>query len=193
MKEKELLLHICCAPCGAGCVNRPEMISPEREVALFFSNSNLDSEEEFDKRLECVRQLAEHFNLLLIVDPYDHEAYLRAVSGLENEPEGGARCKKCFEFNLRRSAEMAAARGSAFATTLTVSPRKSSKILFDVGAAWDDFEKIDFKKKDGYLTGVRFAAEQGYYRQNYCGCEFSRRRENSNSNGHDDARKQKGE
>lgn len=175
MSEKDLLLHICCAPCGGGCVNRQEMISPDRKVTLFYSNSNLDSADEFEKRLACVRQLAEHFKLELVVDPYDHEAYLAAVAGLENEPEGGARCRKCFEFNLRRTAEMAAESGRAFATTLTVSPRKSSKVLFEIGSQWEDFEKIDFKKKDGYLTGVRFAAEQGYYRQNYCGCEFSRR------------------
>lgn len=176
MKEKDLLLHICCAPCGGGCVNRQEMISPERKVTLFYSNSNLDSAEEFEKRLECVRKLAEYYDLELIVDPYDHDAYLEAVSGLEDEPEGGARCRKCFEFNLRRTAETAAKNGSGFATTLTVSPRKSSRVLFEVGSQWDDFEKIDFKKKDGYLTGVRFAAEQGFYRQSYCGCEFSRRR-----------------
>ncbi|MBR2345160.1 MAG: epoxyqueuosine reductase QueH [Lentisphaeria bacterium] len=170
----DLLLHICCAPCGGGCVNRPEMINPERKVRLFFSNSNLDSAEEFERRLACVRQLAEFFRLDLIVDPYDHDAWLRAVDGLESAPEGGDRCRKCFEFNLRRTAGEAAGK-CAFATTLTVSPRKSSKVLFEIGSQWENFEPIDFKKKNGYLLGTRFAAEQNFYRQNYCGCEFSRR------------------
>jgi predicted adenine nucleotide alpha hydrolase (AANH) superfamily ATPase len=88
-----LLLHICCAPCGGGCVNRPEMISPERRVVLYYSNSNLDSREEFDRRLLPVRRLAEFYGLELLVDPYDHEAWLAAVAGLEDEPECGKRCR----------------------------------------------------------------------------------------------------
>ena len=168
-----LLLHICCAPCGGGCVNRPEMIAPGREVALFYSNSNLDSQEEFGKRLAPVKFLAEYYHLPLIVDPYDHQAWLAAVKGLENEPECGIRCLKCFKFNLARTA--AAAGNMAFATTLTVSPRKSSRAIFEIAGQWENFEKLDFKKKDGYLTGSRFAREHGFYRQNYCGCEFSRR------------------
>jgi predicted adenine nucleotide alpha hydrolase (AANH) superfamily ATPase len=110
--------------------------------------------------------------LKLIVDPYDHEKWLDAVRGLEDEPECGKRCRKCFEFNLKRT--KMAAKNMGFATTLTVSPRKSSKVLFDVGFQWENFEAIDFKKKNGYLLGTRFAAEQQYYRQSYCGCEFSR-------------------
>lgn len=156
-------------------MNRPEMISPERKVKLFYSNSNLDCAEEFERRLACVRLLADHFSLELIVDPYDHAAWLQAVRGSEDAPEGGERCRRCFEFNLRKSAEAAKKSGAAFATTLTVSPRKSSKVLFEIGSSWQEFEKIDFKKKDGYLLGTRFAGQQGYYRQDYCGCEFSRR------------------
>lgn len=175
MENRELLLHICCAPCGGGCVGRPEMVSPERRVRLFYSNSNLDTPEEFARRLAEVRKLADLFGLELEVDPYDHAAWRSAVAGCEDAPEGGIRCRKCFEFNLRRTAERAARLGCGFATTLTVSPRKSSRTLFEIGARWADFEPVDFKKKDGYLRGVRLAAAQGYYRQNYCGCEFSRR------------------
>ena len=169
-----LLLHICCAPCGSGCVNRPEMIAPGREVTLFYSNSNLDSQEEFDRRLAPVKFLAGYFHLPLIVDPYDHQAWLAAVKGFESEPECGKRCLKCFRFNLDRT-RMAAAGKMAFATTLTVSPRKSSRAIFEIGEKWEEFEKIDFKKKNGYLIGRNFAREHDLYRQNYCGCEFSRR------------------
>lgn len=173
-----LLLHICCAPCGGGCVARPEMISPDREVTLFYSNSNLDSIEEFEKRLAPVKFLADFFHLKLIVDPYDHEKWLDAVRGLEDEPECGKRCRKCFEFNLKRT--KMAAKNMGFATTLTVSPRKSSTVIFEIGSQWENFEKIDFKKKNGYLTGRNFALEHGFYRQNYCGCEFSRRQAEQN-------------
>ena len=121
----------------------------------------------------CVRHLAEFYHLPLIVDPYDHQKYLEAVAGLETAPEGGARCRECFRFNLSRCA-LAAGTG-AFATTLTVSPRKSSRVIFDIGSNWKNFEAIDFKKKNGYLLGRNFALEHGYYRQDYCGCEFSRR------------------
>lgn len=170
-----LLLHICCGPCGGGCVGRPEMIDPARLLALYYSNCNLDSREEFERRLHPVEILARHYQLELIVDDYDHEAWLEAVSGLENEPECGRRCRKCFEFNLKRTAELAAKRGENFATTLTVSPRKSSAAIFAIGAELPGFEAIDFKKKNGYLIGRNFALEHGFYRQNYCGCEFSRR------------------
>ncbi len=171
-EKQDLFLHICCAPCGGGCVKHPD-IARNCEITLFYSNSNLDSADEFEKRLHEVRRLADFYGLKLIVDPYDHEAWLQAVSGLENEPEGGARCRKCFEYNLKRTA--AAANGRIFATTLTVSPRKSSAVIFEVGGKWRTFEKIDFKKKYGYLTGRNFAREHDFYRQNYCGCEFSRR------------------
>jgi len=170
-----LLLHICCGPCGGGCLGRSEMIAPERQVTLYYSNSNLDSAEEFERRLEPVERLAEHYGLQVVVDPYDHEAWLEAVSGFEYAPEGGERCRRCFEYNLARTAALAEERGENFATTLTVSPRKSGKVLFEVGGKWDNFEAIDFKKKNGYLLGRNFALEHGFYRQNYCGCEFSRR------------------
>lgn len=170
-----LLLHICCGPCGGGCLGRSEMISPDRKVTLYYSNSNLDSAEEFERRLAAVKELAEYHGVDVIVDPYDHAAWLAAVSGFEDAPEGGERCRRCFEYNLARTAESAEARGEKFATTLTVSPRKSSRVLFEIGGKWGDFEAIDFKKKNGYLLGRNFALEHGFYRQNYCGCEFSRR------------------
>ena len=92
MADKSFLLHICCAPCGGGCVERlkrEENITP----VLYYSNSNLCSKEEFDRRLESVKRLAEARGLRLEVDPYDHGAWLKAVSGLENAPERGARCE----------------------------------------------------------------------------------------------------
>ena len=168
------LLHICCAPCGGGCVERlkdEENISP----VLYYSNSNLCDAEEFERRLESVRVLAEKYGLRLEVDPYDHNSWLQAVAGFENEPERGARCAKCFAFNLERAAQFARKIEAQFATTLTVSPLKSSQTIFAIGEDMPGFQPWDFKKKNGYKRSCEIAAELGFYRQNFCGCEFSKR------------------
>ena len=164
MKNK-LLLHCCCAPCAGGCVGHP--VLAERELLpelLYFSNSNLDSAEEFERRLACVRKLGEKFNISVAVDPYDHEAWKQAVAGLESAPEGGARCRKCFEFSLSRAAAAAERNGFKFATSLTVSPRKSSSTIFAVASGLTGFVPLDFKKKNGYLNGTKLAKELGFYR-----------------------------
>ena len=174
-KNTLLLLHICCAPCGAGCINHPFLNTGDRrELILYYSNSNLDSADEFQRRLEYVRKLGKLYSIPVEVDPYDHEAWLQAVKGLGSAPEGGGRCRRCFAYSLARTAGRAKELGCNFATTLTVSPRKSSRIIFETGQQWPEFEPLDFKKKDGYLTGTRLAGEQNFYRQNYCGCEFSK-------------------
>ena len=166
-----MILHICCAPCGGGCVERLQ--EEKRTPVLFYSNSNLNSREEFERRLESVKRLAELRQVELVVDPYDHEAWLQAVAGFEGEPEQGERCRRCFGFSLSRSA--AFAEGRPFCTTLTVSPRKRSKVIFETGSAWDNFVPEDFKKRDGYRRSCEIARQNGFYRQNYCGCEFSLR------------------
>ena len=172
--QKKLLLHICCAPCACGCLEKIK----DREVTLYFSNSNLSSREEFEKRLENVRFFAEKFQFPLIVDPYDHDAWLKAVSAVpdyETVPERGPRCTECFRFNLSRTAEKASELGMNFATTLTVSPHKNSRLIFSIGSAFLHFEAIDFKKNDGFLKSMRLSKELNLYRQNFCGCEFSLR------------------
>ncbi len=169
----DLLLHICCAPCGGGCVER--LLAEGRTPLLYYSNGNLASGEEFERWLDSVKVLAKHFGVPLEVDPYDHAAYLERVAGLENEPERGLRCRECFRHNLGRAAKRAAELQLPFATTLTVSPHKSSALIFEVGGAWEHFEPIDFKKRDGFLHSNRIARELGFYRQQFCGCEFSRR------------------
>ncbi len=171
MKESGLLLHVCCAPCAAGCVER--LIEQGRRVVLFYSNSNIATAAEFERRLDSVRQLATIFKLPLEVDPYDHGAWLREVAGLEREPERGARCPVCFGFSLGRAAARAAELGVNFATTLTVSPHKSSRMIFEVGGVYDNFEPWDFKKRDGFRRSRELARLYGFYLQNFCGCEFS--------------------
>jgi predicted adenine nucleotide alpha hydrolase (AANH) superfamily ATPase len=166
-----MILHICCAPCGGGCVERVK--GQGKEVVLFYSNSNLNSAEEFERRLASVKQLAAEQQIEVVVDPYDHEAWLEAVRGLENEPEQGERCKRCFRFSLSRTAAFAKER--EFCTTLTVSPKKRSKVIFEIGSEWEQFVPEDFKKRDGYRRSCEIARQSGFYRQTYCGCEFSQR------------------
>ena len=187
----KVLLHTCCGPCASACV--PALRDLGNEVALFFSNSNIDTEAEFEKRLTNARKLAEADGVELVADSYDHEDWLEKVAkGFEDAPEKGARCARCFRYSLARTAAWAVERGyEAFTTSLTVSPHKVSPMVFEAGAdaAWGvsakdcggsataapKFLPVDFKKKDGFLRSLRRAAELGLYRQSYCGCEFSRR------------------
>ena len=187
----KVLLHTCCGPCASACV--PALREQGHDVALFFSNSNIDAEDEFEKRLDNARILANAEGVELVADAYDHSDWLEKVAkGFEDEPEKGARCARCFRYNLARAAAYAAAHGcEAFTTSLTVSPHKVSPMVFAAGddAAWavsakdcggsaaaaPKFLSVDFKKKDGFLRSLRRAAALGLYRQSYCGCEFSKR------------------
>ena len=168
---KRILLHTCCGPCATHCV---DVLRREWDVSLFFANSNIAPRDEYETRLAAARQLAERLGLPLFVDPYDHAAWLEEIRGMENEPEKGARCARCFAFNLRRTARHAGQNGfDAFTTTLTVSPHKDSASLFRVGEEWESFLAVNFKKADGFRHSLRLAAEYDLYRQDYCGCEFS--------------------
>lgn len=145
----------------------------------FFSNSNLDSSEEFEKRLTALRTAAQHFRMPApLVDPYRHANWLRFVARLEpgyaTAPERGRRCQACFQWSLARTAAMAARLRCAFATSLTVSPHKNSKLLLTLGGKYPHFSPWDFKKQDGFLRSIILSKELGLYRQNYCGCEFSK-------------------
>ena len=172
----KVLLHVCCGPCASACV--PRLRGMGHEVTMFFANSNIDTEEEFEKRRAAAAGLAAADGVEMAVEPYDHAGWLREVAaGFENEPEKGARCARCFRYNLAATARHAAANGfDAFATSLTVSPHKVSEVVF---SASDDprFMKEDFKKRGGFAESLRRSAALGLYRQRYCGCEFSRRPE----------------
>ena len=145
-------------------------------VAMYFSNSNIDTREEFEKRLGEARKLAESEGVELVADEYDHATWLNEVAaGYEDEPEKGRRCERCYRYNLARTAAYAAANGfDAFTTSLTVSPHKPSAKIF---AASEDpgFLREDFKKRDGFKLSLQRSAALGLYRQSYCGCEFSKR------------------
>ena len=143
-------------------------------MTLFFSNSNIAPEQEYQKRLDAMKKLARITGLELMEDPYRHDLWRQTVAGLETEPERGKRCPVCFRFSLSRAAECAARLGIRhFTTSLTVSPLKNSRVIFDVGRRFAGFEEMDFKKRNGYFRCGELAKEYGLYRQNYCGCEFS--------------------
>lgn len=178
------LLHTCCGPCASACV--PVLKDLRREVTMLFANSNIDTREEFDKRLREAEKLAAVDGLKIVALPYDHEEWLREVAaGYEHEPEKGARCSRCFRYNLTKAAEYAKAHGfDEFTTSLTVSPHKCSPVIFAVARSIEQSEQSnnqtvrflpeDFKKHEGFKLSTRRTKELGLYRQNYCGCEFSK-------------------
>ena len=143
---------------------------------MFYSNSNIDTAEEFGRRLSAAERLAEAEGVELVAAPYDHAEWLREVAaGFEGEPEKGRRCGRCFRYNLAKAARYAAEHGfDAYTTSLTVSPHKSSAMVFEAAGGDERFLAEDFKKRGGFAKSVARAAELGLYRQSYCGCEFSR-------------------
>ena len=174
------LLHACCGPCASACV--PVLKADGRMGAMYFANSNIDTKEEWEKRLEAAKILAAVEGVPLFVEPYDHEEWLREVAaGLEGEPEKGARCLRCFRYNIGKAVKFAAENGfGAVTSSLTISPHKVSAAVFEAGkgaaeGTGVEFLEYDFKKKDGFLKSLKRAKELGLYRQGYCGCEFSKR------------------
>ena len=199
------LLHVCCGPCASACVRRlAESVAASGggRTALYFANSNLDTEEEYAKRLESAKRLAAAEGVALAAEPYAHAEWLREVAtGLEDEPERGERCRRCWRYNIGKAAAYAARNGfDAVATSLTVSPHKPSEAVFAAGGAAVReaaggrvaFLREDFKKRGGFALSVARSRELGLYRQTWCGCEFSRRRGNGLGEGGGTKEKEEG-
>lgn len=178
MNKAKLLLHVCCAPCGAGVA---ELLNRNFNVTGFFYNPNIQPGEEYQKRRLEVERYFQDENLPLIAGDYDIDQWFEAIKGLENEPEGGRRCEACYQFRLVKTAQLAKNNGFEwFATTLTISPHKKAETVNRIGQelGWEHglkFYEADFKKNDGFKKSCDLARELGFYRQNYCGCLFSRR------------------
>ena len=174
---KKVLLHACCAVCSAYPI---ELLRQDGyEPVLYFFNPNIFPSEEFTRRLEELRKYAEKKKVELIVEKQSAEDWYNAIAGLENEPERGKRCKRCFEYRLLYTVLKAfKLEYKYFTTTLTVSPHKQSQVIFEVAKELADkyeltFLDYDFKKNNGFLKTMKIAKEENFYRQNYCGCEFS--------------------
>lgn len=198
-KEKRyprLLLHACCAPCSSYCL---EYLRQYFDITVFFYNPNIMNETEYVKRVEEEKRLIAEYNrqvelgnfegmnsdntarkIEIIEGDHNVSDFLAAVKGLENCPEGGERCTKCFELRLEESAKLAKEKDfEFFTTTLTISPLKDADRLNNIGQTMGEKYKVtflpsDFKKKNGYKRSIELSHKFALYRQDFCGCEFSR-------------------
>jgi predicted adenine nucleotide alpha hydrolase (AANH) superfamily ATPase len=175
-----LLLHACCAPCSSYVL---EYLSEHFEITLLFYNPNMDSADEYELRSGELERFVKEANFPadVIIGEYDPESFERIAEGLEDAPEGGVRCRKCYELRMRRAAEYAAGNGfEYFTTTLSISPYKNAEWINEIGeslAAEYGLKHLpsDFKKKNGYKRSIELSAEYDLYRQDYCGCSMSHR------------------
>lgn len=176
-----LLLHSCCAPCSSYVL---EYLSKYFSITVFYYNPNISPLEEYLKRKDEQVRLIREMSFLYPVDildcDYDNEVYECRIKGLENEPERGSRCSVCFRLRLEKTAG-AAMRGGFdyFGTTLTVSPYKNASLINELGGELENtygvkFLYSDFKKKNGYKRSIELSSEYHLYRQNYCGCKYSK-------------------
>lgn len=174
-----LLLHCCCAPCSSYCL---EVLIQYFDVTVYFYNPNIDTAEEFEKRLTELRRLTSEMSagIDLVAVPYDATEFFDCVGGFETQPEGGERCRRCIGLRLENAARYAADnKFDFFTTTLSVSPLKDAAFINEKGAELSGlgvpFLYSDFKKKGGYLRTIELSRVYNLYRQNYCGCIFSKR------------------
>ena len=173
----KILLHACCATCSAYPIEK--LREMDYEPVIYFFNPNIFPPDEFDKRLNELIKYSEKKDIELIIDKQDSSQWYNFIEGLENEPERGKRCARCFEYRLIHTAIKALKLGiNTFTTTLTVSPHKQSKVIFEIAEEIAkknelEFLKIDFKKENGFLKTMLIAKQENFYRQSYCGCEFS--------------------
>ena len=188
-RRPKLALHACCAPCSSAVLER---LNEAFEIAVYYYNPNIAPEAEFRRRAEEQRRLASEMPLRdvrVVEGEYDPERYYELVRGHEGDPEGGARCAICFEMRLRSTAEFARSIGADyFTTTLSISPLKDAQLLNELGAriaaeAGVRYLHSDFKKRDGYKRSCALSEAYGLYRQDYCGCVFSRREREEQRNG----------
>ncbi|RLG58102.1 MAG: recombinase [Candidatus Hydrothermarchaeota archaeon] len=175
---EKLMLHACCAPCATHVV---KVLREKYEVIVYFYNPNIHPEEEYHLRMKNMIKLAELYDFPLIIGDYDVELWFERIKGFEKEKEGGERCKLCFELRLEKTAKLAKELGMPiFATTLTISPHKNAEVINSIGKKIAKkynikFFEADFKKKNGFKKSVEESKRLNLYRQNYCGCIFSKR------------------
>lgn len=178
----KLLIHSCCAPCSSYVL---EYLSEFFDITIFYYNPNIYPEDEYIKRVEEQQRLIDTMplksNVHFIQGEYHPEDYFRLVKGLEQEAEGGNRCTLCYEMRLRQAAKLAKEENfDYFTTTLSISPYKNAEKLNEIGQKIEkeygvSYLLSDFKKKNGYKRSIELSKEYDLYRQDYCGCIFSKR------------------
>ncbi len=176
-----LLLHSCCAPCSSYVIS---YLSDYFKITVFYFNPNITDRSEYLRRVREQKKFIESYETKYPVDfiegDYNPELFLQMSKGLEHVPEGSIRCAKCYRMRIEESARMAKEIGADyFTTTLTISPQKFSPLLNSIGDTIGKAYGVrylfsDFKKKDGYKKSVEFSKKYGLYRQDYCGCDFSK-------------------
>ncbi len=173
-----ILLHVCCAPCSGAIVEC--MVENGLRPALFFSNSNIFPKEEYELRRQEIVRYASKFGLEVTDDDYDHREWLSCVKGLEREPERGARCMECFKFRLKRAAAYAASHNYEVLTTTLASSRwKDTNQVNAAGEEACEGSGVIWWPQNWRRGGLQprrdeIIREQGFYNQNFCGCEFSK-------------------
>lgn len=180
VKTPKLLLHACCAPCSSACIER---LGDIFKIDIYYYNPNIDNIDEYNKRLNEVIRFTKSFKTKYPIDVidggYDSDTFFKMAKGLEEEPERGKRCYKCYKLRLKKTSEYASDNNyDYFATTLTLSPYKNSNWINEIGEELDKNTKStylysDFKKKNGYKRSIELSREYNLYRQDYCGCIYS--------------------
>ncbi len=183
-KKKKILLHSCCGPCSSGVL---DFLVDEYDISVYFYNPNITDAVEYQKRLDAQRELIQKYNeekgsdVTLVEGEYIREDFLDFVKGLENEKEGGKRCAKCFELRIKKAAKYAKKLNyDLYSTTLTISPHKDAETILSIGRSESEDKNIafldqNFRKKAGFEKSIKNSKRFGIYRQNYCGCDFSKR------------------
>lgn len=172
-----LLLHSCCGPCSSYVL---EYLTNYFDITVLFYDPNIQPREEHDKRLAHQKRVLERFGAGYMECAYDGEAFDAVARGLESEPEGGARCTACFALRIGETARLAAAHGfDWYCTTLSVSPHKDAERINAIGRAMGEKYGVrwlpsDFKKRGGYQRSIELSRELELYRQDYCGCLYSK-------------------
>ena len=176
--KPKLLLHSCCGPCSTQVI---DFLKDDYDITIYYYNPNIDTDEEYNHRLAEQKRYCEIVGVKVLEDGYNPDEFYCKVKGLENEKEGGGRCSVCFALRLSKTAKKAKALGyDKFGTTLTVSPHKDAETVNSIGFFMGTCEGIEFlegnyKKQDGYKKSIELSKKYNLYRQNYCGCKFSKR------------------
>ena len=173
--KPRLLLHCCCAPCSSAVIER---IKQYFNITFYYYNPNIYPEQEFELRKTEFKKLG----IDVFSEEYNHQEFLNVVKGLENEEEGGGRCRVCIAQRLNKTFDYAKANGyDVVTTTLSISPHKDAEFINTLGEQLEKkfnvkFLHADFKKQNGYLRSIELCKELGIYRQDYCGCEFTKQK-----------------
>jgi predicted adenine nucleotide alpha hydrolase (AANH) superfamily ATPase len=177
--KPRLLVHVCCAPDALYVFG---VLKDAYDVSGFFSNANIQPREEYLLRLDEARRVAAAAGVPLLEDDYDPDGWIALTRKFKDEPEKGRRCDVCYAMRLGRTAETARDRGfDLFTTVMSLSPWKKAATMNRIGRLFARrhgirFLEADFKKKDGFRKSIVMSREAGLYRQDYCGCLYSRNR-----------------